>query len=506
MNILGTLQQLINHHMENSDELAALSGGSRTFTFKEYCERVNQLSHYLLEAGVQKGDHVAILCKNNHHFPVILLASLKIGATAVPLSWQLTSYELEGILNKSQPKAVFYDREFADVLLPLRRQLERCILIEAGAGMDTTEQLESLLKDRPSEVETEQVTEHDLALMLFTSGTTGNPKGCMVNHGSLTAYLTEVNVKGKRLKGTRFLASHPLYHMSSLNHVFQGAFEGVGLYFLSDPEPAEILQEIEAKGIHMMMAFPSVYTYMLEEMKKREYNLSSILSLISGGTKVPVRLIKEYHERGIQMVQGYGSTEAWTISVWRPDMGWDKANSAGKPIPHVSVKIVHPETREELPTGEVGEVAVKSPYVFEGYYQNPQATQKVLKDGWFYMGDSGRLDENGFLYITGRYKDVIVYGGDNIYPDQVEEVIEQVPGVVETAVIGVPDEMYGEVPRAYVVKNESSPLSERDIVEFCKGRLAEYKIPDIVFAESLPKNRLGKIVKKDLRELAAKGQ
>lgn len=503
---MGTLQQLINHHMENSDELAALSGGSRTFTFKEYCERVNQLSHYLLEAGVQKGDHVAILCKNNHHFPVILLASLKIGATAVPLSWQLTSYELEGILNKSQPKAVFYDREFADVLLPLRRQLERCILIEAGAGMDTTEQFESLIKDRPSEVETEQVTEHDLALMLFTSGTTGNPKGCMVNHGSLTAYLTEVNVKGKRLKGTRFLASHPLYHMSSLNHVFQGAFEGVGLYFLSDPEPAEILQEIEAKGIHMMMAFPSVYTYMLEEMKKREYNLSSILSLISGGTKVPVRLIKEYHERGIQMVQGYGSTEAWTISVWRPDMGWDKANSAGKPIPHVSVKIVHPETREELPTGEVGEVAVKSPYVFEGYYQNPQATQKVLKDGWFYMGDSGRLDENGFLYITGRYKDVIVYGGVNIYPDQVEEVIEQVPGVVETAVIGVPDEMYGEVPRAYVVKNESSPLSERDIVEFCKGRLAEYKIPDIVFAESLPKNRLGKIVKKDLRELAAKGQ
>ena len=122
------------------------------------------------------------------------------------------------------------------------------------------------------------------------------------------------------------------------------------------------------------------------------------------------------------------------------------------------------------------------------------------------MGDSGRLDEDGFLYITGRYKDVIVYGGDNIYPDQVEEVIEQVPGVVETAVIGVPDEMYGEVPRAYVVKNENSPLSERDIIEFCKGRLAEYKIPDIVFAESLPKNRLGKIVKKDLRELAAKGQ
>lgn len=157
-------------------------------------------------------------------------------------------------------------------------------------------------------------------------------------------------------------------------------------------------------------------------------------------------------------------------------------------------------------TGEVGEVVVKSPYVFEGYYQNPSATQKVLKDGWFYMGDSGKLDEDGFLYITGRYKDVIVYGGDNIYPDQVEEIIDQVPGVVESAVIGVPDEMYGEVPRAYVVKNESAGLKKEDIIAYCKERLSDYKIPEIVFIDSLPKNRLGKIVKKDLRELAVKGQ
>ncbi|ASB91217.1 class I adenylate-forming enzyme family protein [Bacillus sonorensis] len=503
---MGTLQQLIHDYMESSDELEALSGGNRTFTFKEYRDRVNQLAHYLLEEGVQKGDHIAILCKNTHHFPVILLASLTIGATAVPLSWQLTSYELKGILNKSQPKVMFYDREFADILSPLRQHLALCRLIEAGAGMDTTEQFESLLKDRPSEVEAKQVTEHDLALMLFTSGTTGNPKGCMVNHGSLAAYLTDMKVKGKRLKGTRFLASHPLYHMSSLNHVFQGAFEGVALYFLWDPEPVEILREIEAKQIHMMMAFPSVYTYMLEEMKRRPFDLSSIISLVSGGTKVPARLIKEYKEHGIQMVQGYGSTEAWTVSVWRPDMGWDKVNSAGKPIPHVSVKIVDPDTRQELPAGEIGEVVIKSPYVFEGYYQNPSATEKVLKDGWFNMGDSGKLDEDGFLYITGRYKDVIVYGGDNIYPDQVEEIIDQVPGVVESAVIGVPDETYGEAPRAYVVKNESSSLSEQDIIDFCKERLADYKIPEIVFAGSLPKNRLGKIVKKELRELALKEQ
>lgn len=506
MKILSTLQQLINHHMETSDGLEALSGGDRTFTFKAYHQRVNQLAHYLLEEGVQKGDHIAVLCKNNHHFPVILLASLKIGATVVPLSWQLTSYELKGIVNNCRPKVMFYDLEFADILTPLREQLQFCLMIEAGAGMNTTEQFESLFKNRPLGVEADQVTEHDLALMLFTSGTTGNPKGCMVNHGSLAAYLTEVNVKSKQLKGMRFLASHPLYHMSSLNHVFQAAFEGIGLHFLWDPEPFEILQEIEKKRIHMMMAFPSVYTYMLEEMKRHSFDLSSVKMLVSGGTKVPARLIKEYNDMGILMVQGYGSTEAWTVSVWRPDMGWDKVNSAGKPIPQVSIKIEDPDTHEELPRGEVGEVVVKSPYVFEGYYQNPSATQKVLKDGWFYMGDSGKLDEDGFLYITGRYKDVIVYGGDNIYPDQVEEIIDQVPGVVESAVIGVPDEMYGEVPRAYVVKNESSGLKQEDIIAYCKERLSDYKIPEIVFTDSLPKNRLGKIVKKDLRELAVKGQ
>ncbi len=152
------------------------------------------------------------------------------------------------------------------------------------------------------------------------------------------------------------------------------------------------------------MAFPSVYTYMLEEMKRHPFDLSSVKMLVSGGTKVPARLIKEYNDMGILMVQGYGSTEAWTVSVWRPDMGWDKVNSAGKPIPQVSIKIEDPDTHEELPRGEVGEVVVKSPYVFEGYYQNPSATQKVLKDGWFYMGTPANLMKTDFYILPAGIK------------------------------------------------------------------------------------------------------
>ncbi|MDA1477951.1 class I adenylate-forming enzyme family protein [Bacillus changyiensis] len=496
---MSTLQHFIYYHMEKSAELEALSGGDRTLSFKEYHDRVNKLAQFLLEKGVQKGDCIAILCKNNHHFPVILLGALKIGAVVVPLSWQLTTYEVEGILKNSQPSIIFYDREFAPVFSPLGQYLQSSLMIEAGIGMNTTEEFEDIFIERPSQLNIEQVAEDDLALLLFTSGTTGNPKGCMVNHGSLTTYLTDLHINGRQHRGTRFLACHPLYHMSSLNHLLQGAFGGVTLHFLWEPKPVEILQEIERKQIHMMMAFPSVYTYMLEEMKKRSFNLSSVSAFISGGTKVPTRLFKEFKDYGVMMVQGYGSTEAWTVSSWRPDMGWDKVHSAGKPIPRVSVKIKDPSTHEELPPGEVGEVVIKSPYVFAGYYQNRHATEQVLKDGWFYMGDSGCLDEEGFLYITGRYKDVIVYGGDNIYPHQVEDIIEQVPGVIESAVIGVPDEVYGEIPRAYVVVNETYCLGKENIISYCKERLANYKVPEIIFVKSLPKNRLGKVVKHALR-------
>ena len=241
-----------------------------------------------------------------------------------------------------------------------------------------------------------------------------------------------------------------------------------------------------------MMAFPSAYTYMLEEMKRGSYDLSSFEIAISGGTKVPVRLIKDYKEAGIQMMHGYGSTEAWVVSAWHPAMGEDKMGSAGKVDPDVEVKIVHPETEETLPAGEIGEVVMRSPFYFLGYYHQPDATAKVLKDGWFHMGDAGYLDKDGFLFITGRYKDVILYGGDNIYPDQVEEVIEQIPGVIESAVIGVPDELYGEVPSAYIVKDESADFCEEDVVNYCQERLADYKVPSIHFISELPKTSLVK--------------
>jgi acyl-CoA synthetase (AMP-forming)/AMP-acid ligase II len=187
------------------------------------------------------------------------------------------------------------------------------------------------------------------------------------------------------------------------------------------------------------------------------------------------------------------------VSVWTPDMGNEKIESAGKPLSGVEVKIIDPESRQEVKTGEVGEIIIKSPYCFKGYWHNQEATDKVLRDGWFYMGDAGKVDQDGFLYIMGRFKDVIVYGGDNIYPDQVEEIIEQIDTVIEAAVVGVEDPVYGEKPRAYVVKDPHSSLTKEDILKYCRDRLASYKIPEVYFIDQLPKNQLGKVLKRELK-------
>lgn len=176
-------------------------------------------------------------------------------------------------------------------------------------------------------------------------------------------------------------------------------------------------------------------------------------------------------------------------------MGMDKAASAGKPVAGVKVKVVDPQTGEELPQGEIGEIVVHTPFLFKGYEDNPEATAKVLQNGWFKTGDSGYVDEDGFIFITGRYKDVIIYGGDNVYPDQVEEVIQQIPGILETAVVGIPDPLYGEKPRAFIVKNGAQRLTEEDVIAFCQERLSAYKIPEVEFVNELPKNNLGKVKK-----------
>ncbi|RAL24188.1 class I adenylate-forming enzyme family protein [Thermoflavimicrobium daqui] len=502
---MNTLGNLLQNRANESPTLEAFRSNLFCYTFKTYNERVNQLAHFLLDHHVQKGDRIAILCKNNHPFPTILMATLKIGAIAVPLSWQLTSYELKDILENFQPKIIFYDREFSDSLTSYHPS--SYFTVEVGVEDNTTEEYDRIFVQYPSSEPNVNVNEQDIAMILFTSGTTGNVKGCIFKHGPLFSYISKTKTQTTQSNGKRFLASHPFYHMSSITTILITIYNGITLIPLTNPTPAKIWDAIEEHQVTMMLAFPSTYIYMLEEWKAREKqgkNTSLLQIAFSGGTKVPANLILEYKKMGIPMLQGYGSTESWVVTRWHPGMGYDKVESVGKPFDDVQVKIVSPDSGKEVGTGEIGEILVKSPYMFEGYWNNPTATEKILKNGWLHMGDSGKIDEEGFLYVLGRYKDVIVYGGDNIYPDQVEEVIEQIEGILEAAVIGVPDPIFGEKPRAYVVKDKTSTVTEEEIKKYCRERLASYKVPEICLVDTLPKNYLGKVLKRVLKDEAEK--
>lgn len=493
------MQQLLQKRAKQSADVEALVGGGKRYSFKEYNERVNQLAHFLLELGIQKGDRIGILCKNNHPFPTIMMASLKIGAILIPFNHQLTSYELETIIQEAKLKMLFYDTEFKAVLSKIDAVKEILMTIETGHQMDVAPSFERLLQKQSKNEPAVTVHEDDDAIFLFTSGTTGNAKACVIGHRNLYNYFTEVAGQSEIPAGQRFLSVHPLFHMSGVLSVLNCIYHGVTMVFLSDSDPALIWDTIEKENITTMLAFPAVYSYMLDELNKKERDISSFKIAQSGGTKVSESIIQRYAEKGIYMVQGYGSTEGWVVSSWRPDMGKEKMSSVGKPIKNVEVKIIHPDTGEELPKKEVGEILVRSPYMFKGYWNNEKATKKVLKDSWFYMGDAGMIDEEGFLYIMGRYKDVIVHGGDNVYPDQVEEVIHEINGVLEVAVVGIPDDFWGEIPKAYIVTDIHTSLTAEEVIQYCKQKLASYKIPQVVFVKSLPKNALGKVLKRELK-------
>ncbi|PRZ14758.1 long-chain acyl-CoA synthetase [Laceyella sediminis] len=498
---MGTIQSYLRERAELTPEVEAVVGGAERFTYRQFYERVNQLVHYLLELGVEKGDRIGILCKNHHPFPTILFAAIRVGAVVIPLNWRLTAYELSNIMESAEPKVLFYDEEYADALQFVKEKATVPHVLPVGEGLSLVESFAAVFTKYPvTEPRDVLLADDDLAFMLFTSGTTGLPKGCMISHKGVDAYFSVESIRQTFPPGMKFLAVHPLFHMSSTMMMVSNVKNGVTMVFLADDRPIAILDTIEREKINVMFAFPAIYRFMLEELKHGHWDLSSLRFLSSGGTHVPASLIKEYCQLGLVMGQGYGSTEAWAISGWNPTMGLNKADSVGKLAPGVELKIADPETGAPLPPGEIGEVVVRSPYLFQGYWRNPEATAKVLRDGWFHTGDAGYVDEEGFLYISSRYKDVIVYGGDNVYPGEIEEVIHQLPDVLEVAVIGIPHEVMGEAPCACIIKKTGSTLAAEQVIHLCRERLAAYKVPEVMFVDQLPKNGLGKVMKHRLKE------
>lgn len=487
----------------------ALIFGDQTITFREYNLRINRLVNALRTLGFERGDRLAIFSRNCPEYMVVYGAGEKAGFPVAALNFRLARQEVEQLLRQITPKAVFVQGQFREMFdamdygasAPLRVLLD-------GPSAGGWQGLDDLLSQGDDAEPAVEVGGDDIAYLLFTSGTTGLPRAAMLSHLGQWLDATTFVMEASLTSDDRFLFVSPLYHVAAramtLAHLMVGAT--IVMHEAFDAE--KVLQDIEKHRITTFTAVPTMIIWLLNHPSIKERDLSSLRLLWYAASPMPVPVLEQAIATfGPILVQGYGLTESGPSVTVLPAsdhrLDGDKTHrlaSCGRPVVGVEIRIVGPDG-QDLPPGEIGEVVVRSPYLMKGYWNEPELTAQTLRDGWLHTGDMGRLDEDGYLYLVDRKKDMIISGGENIYPREVEEVLYSHPGVREAAVIGVPDPVWGEAVKAFVVVEEGAQVTEDELIAYCAERLARYKRPkSIEFCQELPKNPSGKILKNVLRE------
>ncbi|WP_406487306.1 o-succinylbenzoate--CoA ligase [Streptomyces phaeochromogenes] len=474
----------------------ALIHGDTTLTYAGLYERTTRLAHALRDSGVRRGDRIAYLGPNHPSYLETLFAAGTLGAVFVPLNTRLAAPELAYQLTDSGAKALVYGPSFAGLVAGLPGNSDVRTYVEVGAEYD------QLLGAASGEAIDEPVTADDTCIIMYTSGTTGRPKGAMLTHGNLTWNAVNVLVDQDLIADERALVSAPLFHTAGLNMLTLPVLLKGGTCVLVEAfDPAATFDLIERHRITFMFGVPTMFEHVARHPRWADADLSSLRMLSCGGSPVPTPLIAAYQERGLTFLQGYGMTEASPgVLFLDAEHAVTKAGSAGVPHFFSDVRVVRPDLTP-AETGETGEVVVRGPHVMPGYWGLPDETAAVFHDGWFRSGDAARIDEDGYVTIVDRIKDMIISGGENIYPAEIEDQILAHPDIVECAVIGVPDEKWGEVPRAVIVPREDVELDPDEVLASLAGRLAKYKIPkSVVLADELPRTASGKLLKSRVRK------
>ncbi|MFJ5303670.1 long-chain fatty acid--CoA ligase [Streptomyces sp. NPDC088350] len=470
-------------------------GGSST-DYATLHTRTTRLAHALRARGVRRGDRIAYLGPNHPSYLETLFAAGTLGAVFVPLNTRLVGPEIAHQLADSGAKVLVYGPTHAGLVAGLPGSTDVRIYVEVGR------EYEELLAAASTEPIDEPVTADDTCIIMYTSGTTGRPKGAMLTHGNLTWNAINVLVDTDLIADERALVSAPLFHTAGLNMLTLPVLLKGGTCVLVEAfDPAATFDLIEQHGITFMFGVPTMFDQLARHPRWADADLSSLRILTCGGSPVPSPLIAAYQERGLTFLQGYGMTEAAPGTLFLDaEHAQSKAGSAGVPHFFSDVRVVRPDLTP-ADVGETGEVVVRGPHVMPGYWGLPEETAAVFADGWFRSGDAARTDEDGYVYIVDRIKDMIISGGENIYPAEIEDLLLAHPDIVECAVIGVADDKWGEVPRAVVVPREGAPLDADEVLASLAGRLAKYKIPkSVVVADELPRTASGKLLKSRVRK------
>jgi fatty-acyl-CoA synthase len=488
----------------------ALIFEDRPFTYQELNLRTNQLCHLLLDLGVQKGDRISVLLYNGHPYLEIFFALSKIGAILVPLNWRLAGPELEFILKDSGTRMIIFDSEFKEVLASIRPHLNLSNgdYISIGSPCPAwAKDYEKGLLECPVGEPHLQVTagNEDPHMLMYTSGTTGLPKGAILSHRKTFFNALNADLFYNLTSKDIMIVTRPLFHSGGL--LVEAApvlYKGGTLILKRRFRSHEILETIQKYRVTVLEMAATVYQFMLQECDLNQYDLSSIRCYFTGGERVPKAMLKEYHRKGIAISQIFGQTEASTITFLSPEDAVPKMGSVGLPVFHGEVRIVDKAGKEASP-GEVGEIMIKGPTLMSGYWNRPELTAETIRDGWLYTGDLARMDEEGYMYIVDREKDMYISGGENVYPSEIEKVLHTHPKIFDAGIVGIPDEKWGEVGKAFIVLKPTETMGNGEVIEFLKGKVAEYKIPKAVeYIEALPKTASGKIQKFLLKEAHGK--
>jgi acyl-CoA synthetase (AMP-forming)/AMP-acid ligase II len=482
-------------------EKVALSEVNRSITYWELNQKVNRLVYGLKEVGVEEGDHVAILFGNTIEHMLVLHAVAKLGAISVVLDIKWKEREVTQALNVFDCDLLLFDSTYhSNVSAEALRDLKHGGF-PLGEDGSFSLRLEELMNRRPTKEPHSPARDEDVFMIMLTAGTTGTPKGCLVNHKTYAIHCLNSAVGRGCDENSKELSVVPIYYNSGRGTVLAHLFFGGTVYLRNKFDPGETMEIVQNEKITSLALASTMCHRLLQLSGLGCYRTESIKSLRKAGLPFTRKMVEELIRYVTPNIyQGYASTDAGQATLLRPHEQLLKIGSSGRPIWGVEVDVVD-DNHDSLPSGREGEIRVRGPNVCQGYYKNPEEERKRFIDGWYYTGDIGCFDSDGYLYVVGRKRDIIKTGSINVAPKEIEEILLLHPNVADAAVVGIADPEWGEVIKAYIVPQRQEVPGEMEIIKFCKGYLADYKVPKrIEFVKDLNRNELGKVTFRFLEE------
>ena len=494
-----TIPKLLKQRVSVAPEKPFLfsEADGRQFTYSEFQAAVNRTARLLDGNGVGKGDVVSLLLPNSVEYVIAYFACWQIGALAGPINSLLKAQEIEYVISNSEAKALLVNSEY----LPIINQLQNTP--QAVITFDN----ETAATSSASETETPspEISAEDEAIIIYTSGTTGKPKGCLLTHGNVIANARQISSWLGFTEADRLLTMMPLFHMNAVSVTTMSALYAGGSTVVSQKFSAsrfwQIISDYQITSFGSVATMLSMLLTTYPDGVPAGLNTKQLRFAMCGSAPVPAEVLRRFEETfNCLVVEGYGLSESTCRSTFNPPNERRRPGSCGVPIGN-EMRVVDDDDRE-VPDGELGEIVLRGENILKGYYKNDFANANAFRDGWFHTGDIGYRDADGFYYIVDRKSDMIIRGGENIYPREIDEVLYQHPDVAAAAVVGVPDELYGEEVAAVVVLKDGAQTSEQEVIDYCKARLADFKCPKTVrFLADIPKGPTGKLLKRELAKM-----